>query len=387
MRILSIETSCDDTAISIVEFTTSPRPSPDRGEGEIRIKILADVVSSQTDLGIQYGGVFPAMAKGEHIKNLPIVYEQVTRIANNPEIDAITLTYGPGLEPCLWTGITFARELAEKLNVPIIPVNHMEGHLLSSLLPEYEIGKEIILKDFPENSISLLVSGGHTQIIKINELGSYEIIGSTLDDAVGEAFDKVARMMDLPYPGGPQISKLADIARGRTVLEGLESATARTSSEFSAENSSTLQSSTPSKSLKFPRPMIHSKDYNFSFSGLKTAVLYHIRDNPIKSEDDKIAIAREFEDAAIEVIIKKIVNAIEEFGSTHLLLGGGVAANKYLQQELARVSKESGFEVYYPVRQITGDNALMIAIAGYFHKDEIMKSENIKANGNLKLQI
>lgn len=348
MRILSIETSCDDTAISIVEFTENNK--------QITCRILADVVSSQTDLGIQYGGVFPAMAKGEHIKNLPIVYEQVTRIANNPVIDAITLTYGPGLEPCLWTGITFAKELAKKLNVPIIPVNHMEGHLLSSLLPEYEIGKEIILKDFPENSISLLVSGGHTQLIKINGPGDYKIIGSTLDDAVGEAFDKVARMMDLPYPGGPQISKLAEIGRGVETSQ-----------------------------LKFPRPMLHSKDYNFSFSGLKTSVLYHIRDNPIESEADKIAIAREFEDASIEVIIKKTLNAIEEFGSTHLLLGGGVAANKYLQNELSRVSSENNFEVYYPVRQITGDNALMIAIAGYFHKDKIMKSENIKANGNLKL--
>lgn len=363
MRILSIETSCDDTAISIVEFTTSPQPSPDTGEGEIRIKILADIVSSQTDLGIKFGGVFPAMAKGEHIKNLPIVYEQVTKIANNPEIDAITVTYGPGLEPCLWTGITFAKDLAEKLNVPIIPVNHMEGHLLSSLLPEYEIGKEITLRNFPENSISLLVSGGHTQLIKINKLGSYEIIGSTLDDAVGEAFDKVARMMDLPYPGGPVISKLAEIGR--------------TSPQPSPDNGE--------GEIKFPRPMLHSKDYNFSFSGLKTAVLYHIRDNPIKSEDDKVAIAREFEDSAIEVVVKKTINAIQEFGSTNLLLGGGVAANKYLQSELARVSKESGFEVYYPVRQITGDNALMIAIAGYFHKDSIAKSEDIKAYGNLKL--
>ncbi len=348
MRILSIETSCDDTAISIVEFTENA--------GQITCKILADVVSSQTDLGIQYGGVFPAMAKGEHIKNLPIVYEQVITQAHNPDIDAIALTYGPGLEPCLWTGITFAKELAEKLGVPIIPVNHMEGHLLSSLLPQYEINKEIILRDFPENSISLLVSGGHTQIIKIDKLGSYEIIGSTLDDAVGEAFDKVARMMDLPYPGGPHISKLAEIARGR-----------------------------PSKSPKFPRPMLHSKDYNFSFSGLKTAVLYHIRDNPIQGEEDRIAIAREFEDSAIEVVIKKTVKAIEEFGSTHLLLGGGVAANKYLQNELSRVSSENNFEVYYPVRQITGDNALMIAIAGYFHKDEIAKPEDLKADGNLKL--
>lgn len=357
MRILSIETSCDDTAISIVEFTDN--------SGKVTCKILADIVSSQTELGVQYGGVFPAMAKGEHIKNLPIVYEQATKIAGNPNIDAIAVTYGPGLEPCLWTGITFAKELALKLDVPIIPVNHMEGHLLSSLLPEYEINKEIVLRIFPENSISLLVSGGHTQLIKINKLGSYEIIGSTLDDAVGEAFDKVARMMDLPYPGGPQISKLAEIGR-----------------------------SAGDSGLKFPRPMLHSKDYNFSFSGLKTAVLYHIRDltaqvgNPI-NDDDKIAIAREFEDAGIEVIIKKTVNAIEEFGSGYLLLGGGVAANKHLQNELARVSKENNFETYYPVRQITGDNALMIAIAGYFHKDEIWDKKNsdtLKACGNLSLK-
>lgn len=354
MIILGIETSCDDTAISIVEFTEQ--------ENHVSCKVLANAVSSQSELGIQYGGVFPAMAKLEHIKNLPIVYEYVTNEANHPTIDAIALTYGPGLEPCLWTGITFANELALKLNIPIIPVNHMEGHLLSSLLPEYEINKEIILKDFPENSISLLVSGGHTQLIHINNLGDYKIIGSTLDDAVGEAFDKVARMMDLPYPGGPQISKLAET--GRNIGPSM---------------------------LKFPRPMLHSKDYNFSFSGLKTAVLYHIRDlqkehsNILENVGIKEKIAREFEDSAIEVVIKKTVRAIEEFGSSHLLLGGGVAANKYLQSELARVGQEKNFEVYYPVREITGDNALMIAITGYFHKDKIVESKNIKATGSLKL--
>jgi N6-L-threonylcarbamoyladenine synthase len=348
MIILGIETSCDDTALCVVEFTEE--------NGKISCNILANAVSSQTELGIEYGGVFPAMAKQEHIKNLPIVYDYITKETNNIEIDAIALTFGPGLEPCLWTGITFAKELSDKLNVPIIPVNHMEGHLLSSLLPEFAVDKKIMLKDFPDNAISLLVSGGHTQIIKINKLGDYEIIGETLDDAVGEAFDKVARMMDLPYPGGPAISKLAEIGRSAGISQ-----------------------------LKFPRPMLHSKDYNFSFSGLKTAVLYHIRDNPIKSDEDKVAIAREFEDAAIEVIIKKIMQAIEEFGSTHLLLGGGVAANKYLQSELARVSNENGFIVYYPVREITGDNALMIAIAGYFHQDKKNSHQDLKADGNLKL--
>ncbi|MCC6323832.1 tRNA (adenosine(37)-N6)-threonylcarbamoyltransferase complex transferase subunit TsaD [Candidatus Nomurabacteria bacterium] len=355
MIILGIETSCDDTALSVVEFTEQ--------NGQISCKILANAVSSQTELGIQYGGVFPAMAKQEHIKNLPIVYDYIVKETNNIKIDTIALTVGPGLEPCLWTGITFAKELAEKLGVPIIPVNHMEGHLLSSLLPEFAIGKEIILRDFPTNAISLLVSGGHTQIIKINNLGDYEIIGTTLDDAVGEAFDKVARMMDLPYPGGPAISKLAKISR----TQSLEPRTQNL------------------KPVIFPRPMLHSKDYNFSFSGLKTAVLYHIRDNPIKSDEDKIAIAREFEDASIEVIIKKIVNAMQEFGSTHLLLGGGVAANKYLQSELARVGQTEGYEIYYPVREITGDNALMIAIAGYFHKDIINTKTELKANGSLRL--
>lgn len=347
--ILGIETSCDDTAISVVEFIEQ--------EGKIACKIIADAVSSQAELHTQYGGVFPALAKGEHIKNLPIVFDHVMKQSGNIKIDAIALTYGPGLEPCLWTGITFAQDLATKLGVPIIPVNHMEGHLLSSLLPSYEIGKEIILKDFPANSMSLLVSGGHTQLIHINKLGDYKIIGNTLDDAVGEAFDKVARMMDLPYPGGPHISKLAEQGRQNTSINN----------------------------FRFPRPMLHSKDYNFSFSGLKTAILYYIRDNPIQKEEDKIAIAKEFEDAAIEVIIKKTLDAIKEFGCTHLLLGGGVAANKYLQSELARVSKENNFEVYYPVKQITGDNALMIAIAGYFHKNQTKQGELIKATGSLKL--
>ncbi len=352
MKILSIETSCDDTAMAVVEF--------EQIHQETTCKILANFVSSQASLHNEYGGVFPAMAKREHIKNLPILYQQVVEKCGE-NFDAITVTVGPGLEPCLWTGITFAKELAERLNVPIIPVNHMEGHLFSSLLPEYEIGEKIILKELPANSISLLVSGGHTEIVKINKIGDYEIIGHTVDDAVGEAYDKVARMLGLPYPGGPHISKLAELARGR--------------------NNIPREISKP----KFPRPMIHSKDYNFSFSGLKTAVLYYIRDNPIKNEDDKMAIACAFEDAAVEVLIKKITTAINECGATHLLLGGGVSANKYLSSELNKISKENNFEIYEPLKELTGDNAVMIAIAGYFHQDEIMKSENIKANGNLKL--
>ncbi len=378
MKILSIETSCDDTAIAVIEF--------EQIHQETTCKILANFVSSQASLHNEYGGVFPAMAKREHIKNLPILYQQVVEKCGE-NFDAITVTVGPGLEPCLWTGITFAKELAERLNMPIIPVNHMEGHLFSSLLPEYEIGKEIILKSLPNDSISLLVSGGHTEIVKINKIGDYEIMGHTVDDAVGEAYDKVARMLGLPYPGGPHISKLAEISRGNVVSGRLaqpdEASRAKIQQDFMCAdgNNIPLEISKP----KFPRPMIHSKDYNFSFSGLKTAVLYYIRDNPIKNEDDKMAIACAFEDAAVEVLIKKITTAINECGATHLLLGGGVSANKYLSSELNKISKENNFEIYEPLKELTGDNAVMIAIAGYFHQDEIMKSENIKANGNLKL--
>lgn len=353
MKILAIETSCDDTGLAIVDIDSTS------------ITILSNIVNTQT-IHEGYGGVFPAMAKREHIANIPGVYEEVMKEAGSPLIDAIAVTVGPGLEPSLWVGITFAVELSKKLHVPLIPVNHMEGHLLSSLLPEYENNKKIMFREMPEKAISLLVSGGHTQLIDVDGLGKYKILGTTLDDAVGEAFDKVARMLDLPYPGGPAISKLAEMKR--TSLE---------SRSYQGE-----------EEIEFPRPMLHSKDFNFSFSGLKTAILYYIRDNPIKNEEDKMAIAKEFEDAAIEVIIKKTVRAINESGSTHLLLGGGVAANKHLQNELSRVSLESGFEVYYPVKQITGDNALMIAIAGYFQtlrQEPTFDTTLFKANGSLKL--
>ncbi len=357
MIILAIETSCDDTGIAIVEIDDNS------------IEILSNLVNTQT-IHANYGGVYPMKAKEEHIKNIQGVYEEAFREAGNPNIEAIAVTVGPGLEPSLWVGIKFAEELSQKLDIPIIPVNHMEGHLLSSLLPVYELNKKISFREMPERAISLLVSGGHTQIIKVESLklkveskNTYEILGTTLDDAVGEAFDKVARMLDLTYPGGPAISKLAEKARKENLKNEV---------------------------IVFPRPMLHSKDYDFSYSGLKTAVLYHIQNlekkhsGILQNVGIKESIAKEFEDAAIEVIIKKTVRAIKETGSTHLLLGGGVAANKYLQNELERVSKENNFTVYYPVKEITGDNALMIAIAGYLNKDKETR-EPQKATGSLKL--
>lgn len=358
MRILSIETSCDDTGIAIIQYSGN------------NITILSNIVNTQT-IHAGYGGVFPAMAKREHIANIQGVYEEACKQAGivppsdkgevaegrRGFVDAIAVTVGPGLEPSLWVGITFAKELSDKFNIPIIKVNHMEGHLLSSLLPTYEIGKETEFRAMPQKAISLLVSGGHTQLVHIDGVGNYNIIGTTLDDAVGEAFDKVARMLDLPYPCGPAISKLAEAYRSKNIKT----------------------------ELKFPRPMLHSGDYNFSFSGLKTSILYHIRDNPIQNEDDKMTIACEFENAAIEVIVKKTIKAVEEYGATHVLLGGGVAANKYLQNELDRAGIENGFTIYHPVQQITGDNALMISIAGYFNPNNKKIPDELKAIGNLKV--
>ena len=223
IRILSIETSCDDTAISIMEAkggTASPS-----------FEILANNSNSQINIHIPYGGVFPALAKREHIKNLPIILEDVLKKADltptpllvkerglrkgkvdKPPIDAIAVTYGPGLEMSLWTGIAFAKELAEKWKVPLIPVNHMEGHIVSVFgkgKGKFKLGKEKM------PMLALLVSGGHTQLVLIKKWMQYEIIGESVDDAVGEAFDKVARMLGLPYPGGPEISRLAKQWRGK----------------------------------------------------------------------------------------------------------------------------------------------------------------------------
>ncbi len=334
MKILAIETSCDDTCIAIIEVKELKKKTS--------FKILSNVVQSQ-DIHNQYGGVFPMMAKREHIKNIGPVYEQAMKKAGNPKnklkIDAIAVTVGPGLEPALWVGITFAEELAKKLNVRVIPVNHMEGHIFS-IFPN-KTKKFIVEKNnkiFP--TLSLLVSGGHTEIVLAKSFGKYKIIGRTRDDAVGEAFDKVARMLGLPYPGGPAISLLAETERRKNT----------------------------SNEVVFPRPMIHSKDYDFSFSGLKTAVLYYIRDHGPLTENLKSKIAKEFEDASVEVLVTKTIRAVQEYKIKTLIVGGGVSANTHLQKMLKK--KMRGIapktDIYFPIQKLTADNALMIAIAGYF---------------------
>jgi N6-L-threonylcarbamoyladenine synthase len=323
------------------------------------------------------------LAKREHQKNLPILLEKVLKCSksNFEQIDLIAVTSGPGLEPALWTGIVFAKELSKKWKIPVVPVNHMEGHILSVF--GMNKGKFTIPKiEFPV--LSLLVSGGHTELVLIKDWQKYQIIGETLDDAAGEAFDKVARMLGLPYPGGPEISRLAEGAREKAnqTFQGRN---------FSAEKFAQSSSHRPAESLQslfafsLPRPMIYSKNLDFSFSGLKTAVLYLIR--KIGKLDDKIKmeIACEFENAVVETLVYKTKKAIEKYKIKTVIVAGGVSANKYLKKELKKMTN-SKQELLFPEKKLSTDNSIMIGIAGYFKflKNK-GKTSKIKAEGGLRL--
>jgi N6-L-threonylcarbamoyladenine synthase len=346
MVILSIETSCDETGVALVKCSGSLE--------EPVFGVLGSALHSQIDTHVLYGGVYPMMAKREHIKNLPIVLEQALKKANKTmeEVDRVAVTVGPGLEPALWTGITFAKELAEKYDKPLVPTNHMEGHIVSVLL-----SSNVNIKfEFP--MIALLISGGHTELVYMKNWKEKEVIGQTKDDAVGEAFDKVARMLGLPYPGGPEISRLAEKARNT--------------------NSNIYNP-------KFPRPMINSADYNFSFSGLKTAVLYYIRKQAELSDEHKAEVAREFEDSVAEVLLYKSKKAIEEYAPRNFVLGGGVVANKLIRNKFLELGEEIGIPVLVPEKELSTDNAVMIAMSAYLSTLSGEKLPELKANGNLKV--
>lgn len=347
VKILAIETSCDETAICLLECSGS-LASP-------TFKVIANSLISQIEIHKEFGGVFPMLAKREHTKNLPIILDKVLKDAgedpNKPDIDYIAVTSGPGLEPALWTGIVFAEELSQKWGKKVIPINHMEGHLFSSIFQNTDT------LELP--AIALLVSGGHTELVLVESFDKFRIIGRTRDDAVGEAFDKVARLLDLPYPGGPKISELANRSRARS-KEG---------------------------TFTFPRPMMKTSDYDFSYSGLKTSVLYAIQKLDSINNETKEDIARGFEEAAIEPLVYKTKSAIEEFGVGSIILGGGVSANTYLQSELKTLSNEYGLPLHLPKSDLSTDNAIMIAVAAYIRivTERISIPEKIVANGNLSL--
>lgn len=383
MIILSIETSCDETAVSIV-----------RAEGDFpnaQYEVLGNALFSQVDLHREYGGVFPSLAKREHARTLVPMLEQALKEAALPEeghrvapetravitetlarepgladalasffnahgrppIDRIAVTAGPGLEPALWVGINFAKALALAWEVPLIPVDHMEGHVFVSVFD----GERLAPLVFP--ALALLISGGHTELIGMDAWGSYELVGRTRDDAVGEAFDKVARMLDLPYPGGPEISRLAEMAR-----------TAGT---------------TPT--LTLPRPMLTSGDADFSFSGLKTAVRHALMDREL-TDAYRQEVALDFENAVTAVLLTKTRRALEERDAQSLILGGGVAANTHIRRSFTELFATEYPErtLYLPERSLTTDNALMIALAGHAHTETpAVVPATIIANGNQSL--
>ena len=379
MKILAIETSCDDTGIAVLEASKN---------GDFGV--LSNIIASQIKVHQKYGGVYPMMAKREHQKNLvPVLFKALKESSllktspqnilkediesfkiilqreqdlykklipflkkyAKPEIDFISVTNGPGLEPCLWVGVNFAKCLSSLWNIPIIPVNHIESHILVNFMARPKGFPDI---KFP--AVALVVSGGHTQLILMKSIGDYGILGETRDDAAGECFDKCAKILGLGYPGGPIIAKLAEEIETKNTL---------------------------------PRPMIGTKDYDFSFSGLKTAVLYADVKVPKKNKAKqyKKGMAAEVQQAIIDVLIKKTIKAIKDFNARSLILGGGVSANQELRKQFKnKLEKESPeTELFFPKPDLSTDNALMTAITGFYHQKEIKEWQKIEADGNLRI--
>jgi len=385
MKILAVETSCDETAVAIIE----------RKERERNFSILTNLVFSQIPIHKKFGGVVPGLAKRAHQeKLLPLLrqalketsllekrksfpkiefdeikkefqkdldfLEKIERFVKKyspPCLDLLAVTVGPGLEPCLWQGINFVRFLSLCWNIEAIGVNHIEAHILANLIEHPEIEKKP--KDFFP-AICLVVSGGHTTLFLMEKIGKYKILGETRDDAAGECFDKVAKILGFSYPGGPIIEK-----RARKVKE-------------------------KKHHISLPRPMIHSKDYDFSFSGLKTAVLYHVQAQPSKirnSSSYKNEMAKEVQEAIIEVLLFKTEKAIKEYKAKSVIFGGGVVANKTLREKFSNRLKKKFPNVFliFPPFYLCGDNAVMIGISGYFAKKQKRKLP-LEANANLSLK-
>ena len=308
MLILGIETSCDETGIALY----------DEARG-----LLAHALYSQVALHADYGGVVPELASRDHIRRvLPLTREVLaTAGATLAGLDAVAYTAGPGLAGALLVGASVAQGLAWSLGVPALPIHHLEGHLLAPLM-------EKPAPAFP--FIALLVSGGHTQLMRVAGVGAYELMGETLDDAAGEAFDKTAQLLGLGYPGGPQIARLAEAGQaGRA---------------------------------KLPRPMLHSSDLDFSFSGLKTAVMLAVKNRALDAQA-RADVAAEFQAAIVDVLVAKSIAALEQSGLERLVVAGGVGANRELRARLSAAAARSGFDVFYPAPEFCTDNGAMIAFA------------------------
>ncbi|MCB1931746.1 MAG: tRNA (adenosine(37)-N6)-threonylcarbamoyltransferase complex transferase subunit TsaD [Candidatus Accumulibacter sp.] len=312
MLVLGIESSCDETGMAL--YSTSA--------GGV---LLAHALHSQVRMHQAYGGVVPELASRDHIRRLVPLLRQVLVDSgcSLTDIDAVAYTQGPGLAGALLVGAAFAEALATALDRPSVPVHHLEGHLLSPLLSRTP-------PRFP--FVALLVSGGHSQLMRVTGVGAYALMGETLDDAAGEAFDKTAKLLGLGYPGGPALAELAEAGRAERV--------------------------------KLPRPMLKSGDLNFSFSGLKTAVLTKVRELATISEQQRADIARGFQDAIVEVLVSKALRAVAVSGLGQLVVAGGVGANRELRRQLDARAGKAGIAVFYPELEFCTDNGAMIALAG-----------------------
>ncbi|AZR74761.1 tRNA N6-adenosine(37)-threonylcarbamoyltransferase complex transferase subunit TsaD [Anoxybacter fermentans] len=331
--ILGIETSCDETSAAVVK------------NGR---KILSNVIASQVDWHQKFGGVVPEIASRKHVELInPVIKEAIEKAGIEwSDLDGVAVTYGPGLVGGLLVGISAAKAIAMALDIPLIPVNHLAGHIYANFLTGEKIEPPVVC---------LTVSGGHTDLLYFNDLSSYQILGRTRDDAAGEAFDKIARVLKLGYPGGPRIEKIA-----------------REGNEFAVD---------------LPRPLADQDDYDFSFSGLKTAVLNYINQLKQKNQEVPIAdLAASFQRAVIDILITKILKAVEEKRVKNVILSGGVAANGRFRELLKEKLNSMGVGLYYPPPILCTDNGAMIASVGYFllKKGEVCGMD-LNAVPNLRL--
>ena len=437
MKILAIETSCDDTSVAIVEVKV---------EGQPRFNVLSSIVSSQILVHKKWGGVVPNLAKREHQKNLVPVLTRVLKETkllkktkekksfsaeeNNllaklfereeillknaekflkeyekPEVDLVAVTIGPGLEPSLWVGVNFAKALASFWKIPVVAVNHLEAHVLANWLGKNQtfpmakpsrisrwnresstssgldgIGTSIKNEIFP--AICLIVSGGHTQLVLVQDFGKYKTIGETRDDAAGECFDKAARILGLGYPGGPAIA--AEAAKFKIQNSRLRQghSTLRVSDSMSSGGQAKFK-------IELPRPMIRHKNYDFSFSGLKTAVLYDFKERSAKVSKSRSYIremCKEVQQAIIDVLTDKIIRAGREHRVRMVMLGGGVSANKELRKQMEdRIKREMPSVLFsLPDLKYCTDNAAMVAVAA-FHTPKEARQTKIEVDGNLRI--
>ncbi len=321
MKILAIETSCDETAAAVVEGR----------------RVLSNVIYSQVLIHKKWGGVVPSLAKRAHEEKIELVIAEATKKYPLKEVDAIAVTQGPGLAVALEVGIKHAKELANSYGKKLISVNHLEGHLYS---PFVQNGRGSPAIDFEFPYLGLIISGGHTEFVRFKNHLDYDVIGSTIDDAAGEAMDKAAKLLGLGYPGGPVMETLAKQGGNMDYF-------------------------------KFPRPMLHSRDLNFSFSGLKTSFYYFLKKNPPSNASEIRQLASSFQEAVFDTIIKKTEKAIGATGINRLIIGGGVSANLYLRKKLRDLVKKRKGKVLFPsFKYLSGDNAAMIGVVASYKADK-----------------